>query len=257
MYKKSFIEAEGDILIRGGVQGRSQGVIESTGGSIFTKFLQGIKVIAEKDLVVSEAIIHSEIFVAKKAICYGKRAQIVGGATFIGEELRAKFIGSHASIATRIVVGSNPKTLVDLNLTKKNLEKTKKKLNELKQNSKVLEIQLASENNKEKMTKLLKIKDDISKSTSQIKHYEEQIEKLQSILIKSQNRSASIHIENTLFPGVTIEINGAEFKTQDEYRRVSLIESDGHIKIIPYQPLPKNSSYHKDIITIKVPSYGS
>jgi uncharacterized protein (DUF342 family) len=54
-----------------------------------------------------------------------------------------------------------------------------------------------------------------------------------------------VHVEKTVFPGVTIEINGASFTVQDEYNNVSFVEEAGRINIIAYIPPGEDDKYFK------------
>ena len=57
-----------------------------------------------------------------------------------------------------------------------------------------------------------------------------------SEFMKDSNALGAVHVEKTVFPGVTIEINGAQFSVQDEYNNVTFVEEGGRINIVAYVP---------------------
>ncbi len=129
--QKAYLEAEGDIIVRQGIVGRDDAKIESTGGSVYTKFIQGANIVAEKDVVVAEGVLHSFVDAGGKVYCNGKRAKIVGGRIRAGEEVNARFIGADASTKTEVRVGINPKVhqqLVEIDNVKRQAEEELEKI---------------------------------------------------------------------------------------------------------------------------------
>ena len=76
--QKANIEAEGDIIVHQGISGKEEARVESTGGSIFAKFVQNSNLIAEKNVVVPEGILHSNVDAGEKIYSIGRRAKIAG-----------------------------------------------------------------------------------------------------------------------------------------------------------------------------------
>ena len=235
--QKAQIEAENNIIIRGGIQGKDEARIESTAGSVFAKFMQNTTVNAEKDIIVSEAIMHSCVQAVNKVLCKGRRAQIIGGEVLAGLEVRAKQLGAQASTPTNIVVGVNPK-IVKQQRTIKVLEKnTLEKLKKVKQNIKTIKEQKRligkglSEEKEETLVRMLDIREKLELQLQDIVKEKKQLNKY----ISQDKYVGAIHVEKTLYPGVSIEISGAHFITKDQYTHVSLINERGYIKFIPYQ----------------------
>ena len=234
--QKAQIEAKSDVVIRGGVQGRDKAKIESTNGSVFAKFIQNTKIIAEEDVIVSEAIIHSQVQAVGKVVCNGRRAQIVGGEVLAGSEVRAKQLGAQASTPTSVVVGMNPKILQQQRDMLSLAEEIVAKLKKGEQNIRTLKNQkmiagAAFSREKEKM--LSQIINAQERLEAQLQEIEEEKVQLQGYVTQLSEKGA-VHVEKMLYPGVKIEINDALFVARDEYTRVTLIEEKGKIKIIPF-----------------------
>ncbi len=136
--QKSYLEAEGDIIMRGGMQGRKEGLIKSTSGNIYAKFIQNATIKTAKHLYVGEGIMHSTVLAGKKVICSGKRAQIVGGKIIAAEEIRAKQLGAQASTPTHIIVGINPQHLEYRQKLEEEKNAIKMTFKEIEKNLKVL-----------------------------------------------------------------------------------------------------------------------
>ncbi len=235
--QKAQVEAEGDVIIRGGVQGRDKAQIESTTGSVFAKFVQNTRIVAEKNVIISEAIMHSNIQAVGKVICNGRRAQIVGGEILAGSEVRVKQLGAQASTPTRIVVGMNPKILNQQRDIENLQEDSTNELNKAKQNIRTLTRQkmaLGGKLSKEKEEMLVHMLDAQESLEAQLKELKEEKKELDEYISELVS-GGSVHVEKTLYPGVSVEINGALFLAKDEYNRVSLIERGGNIKIIPFK----------------------
>jgi len=236
--QKSKIEAEGDIIIKQGVQGRDGAHIETTTGSVFSKFIQNAHISVEKDVVVSEAIMHSKIEAGGKVSCLtGKRAQIVGGEVMAGEELRVKNLGAQANTETVITVGTNPKILNQIRQMDKIETNAKEKLETIEQNIVTLNKQKIQQKDKfpsEKEDTLVKMTSAKEKLEERLKEAESEKEQLKEYMEMLAN-NGKVHVEKTLYPGVIIEINNARFEAKDEYNSVTLLEEKGYIKILPYE----------------------
>ena len=248
--QKAQVEAEGDVIVRGGIQGRDEARIESTTGSVFAKFVQNTHIIAEKDVMISEAIMHSNIQAVEKIICNGRRAQIVGGEILAGTEVRVKQLGAQASTPTKIVVGMNPKILNQQREIEALQEDSTKKLNKAKQNITTLtnqKLSLGNQLSEEKEEMLVRMLDAQKRLEAQLRDIEEEKKQLDEYVSELSTKGA-VHVEKTLYPGVSVEINGALFLAKDEYNHVSLIEEKGNIKIIPFKS-EATKSWRKRSIT--------
>ena len=238
--QKAYVEAEGDIIVRSGIQGRHGATIESTNAGILAKFVQNSDLKADKDIVVSEAIMHSKVQTCGKIICNGRRAQIVGGELLASKEIRVKQLGSQGATPTLVVVGINPKMFKKQKHWEQILIESQEKLNKLGPNLKTLLHQkqtLGEKLPKERQEMLDNIQATEASLKQAIEEAKEELRQIEEETNSFLNEGGAIHVEQVLYPGVTIEINNARFITKDEYHKVTLIEDKGNIKIVPYRPL--------------------
>jgi uncharacterized protein (DUF342 family) len=227
--QKAFLEAEGDILVMQGIVGRDEARIESTSGSIFTKFVQGATLIAENDVVVSEGILHSNIDAGARVLCGGRKARIVGGQIRAGEEVNARFIGADAATKTEIRVGINPKVhqqLVELDKVKHEVET---ELDAMKKNVHTLTINKNNSGGKlpdDKEELLTKSKAQLQKLTNRQNEINLELEELRTYL-GMLGQKGKICAEKTLFPGVDIYIKDKKYEVKDPYNHIKItLEGD-------------------------------
>jgi uncharacterized protein (DUF342 family) len=95
---KSELDAEGDIVVKGGISG-SKELNVNANGTIWAKFIENASVKAGDSVVVTDGIINSSIDAQKTIVCQGKRASIIGGRLRASEEINSKTIGSASGSA--------------------------------------------------------------------------------------------------------------------------------------------------------------
>lgn len=245
--EKAHMEAEGDIIIRQGIQGRDEGFIESTAGSVFFKFAQNVKIHAEKDVIADEAILHSHVSSNGSVICKGKRAQIVGGEILAGKEVRVKQLGAQSSTPTSIIVGTSPKLLKQL----KDLEDAETvgmdKMDKLQKNIRALTLQKTTQRENFPIEKEDILSKMVIAEEKQHVHLNELGKDKQQLTeyIEKLAKGGKVHVEKTLFPGVRIEINGAILDIRDEYSHITLVEENKMIQIKPFEPAKKSDKFNK------------
>lgn len=247
--QKAFLEAEGDIFLRSGLMGRDEAKIESTGGSIYSKFIQNSNVIAENNVIVPEGIVHSFVDAGENIFTTGKRARIVGGRVRAGSEVNARFLGADVSTKTEIWVGINPKILQQISELS-NLEKNiNEELSQVKLNLKSLEGQqrqgrITSEKKdvledlKEQDIKLSERHEEVKSELDELKSYVEMIE-----------HKGKICAEKVAYAGVEVHIKDKKFPLKDPYNHVKFSMEGGEIKISEYE-LPAISEAQSKMVSI-------
>ncbi len=100
------IEADGDIFIRGGIQGAGKGSLISN-GSVFVKFAENATVKAH-DMVVAESLLHSNVSCFGAIEVINGRGCIIGGNTCACVYIAAQLIGNASGRSTYLEVGASP-----------------------------------------------------------------------------------------------------------------------------------------------------
>ncbi len=96
-----------NLVLQAGFAGDGEGFCKVQ-GSLYSKFLEGAKAEVAGNLVVTEAVLHSEIEVGGNLILSEGRGEITGGSAMIGGGISCKRIGNIYAGATRIFAGCPP-----------------------------------------------------------------------------------------------------------------------------------------------------
>jgi len=105
-----YLEAGGDLIINGGLVGDGEGNCK-VGGNLFIGFLENSAVKIGGDLLVTEAILHSNIEVGGNVNLNQGRGEIIGGVAMVGGSISCRRIGASRAGQTRIYVGCPPEQL--------------------------------------------------------------------------------------------------------------------------------------------------
>ena len=93
----------GDISVRLGVQGAGRAEVRAA-GHVRAKFITQSIVQAGGGVAVQESIMHSSVSAGGAVTALGPRGALVGGTIRAGHSVTARFIGSEAHAATRIIL---------------------------------------------------------------------------------------------------------------------------------------------------------
>lgn len=234
--QKAYIESEGDIVIRGGIVGRDEARIESTGGSVIAKFVQSTNIFAEKDVIVPEGIMHSRVDAGGGIFCTGRRAKIMGGRIRAGKEVNARFLGGEASTKTEIRVGIHPKVLQQLDDLDAAMKSVEDEINQLKPNLSTLTNQKRVSRLSEEKQKLfddLTVQNDrLAARMNELKMEHEELDGYINML----EHKGKICAEKSAFPGVEIFIKDKNFRIRDEYKNIKFALEGGEIRLSSYEP---------------------
>ena len=232
---KCELDAEGDIIVHQGINGKSGGVVKSSKG-VWAKFIENSTVEAGDIVVASDGIINSEVLANKKVVCQGKRATIVGGRIRAAEEIRAKALGSVAGSETILEVGYDPKSKASLLELEGKIAEIDKVLEEVNLNIGTLEnfkrAKKALPEEKEKYYQELKAKQaDLVSDKARISEEKQKIETYLSSLKIRGRISASAKV----FPGVKVHIKEASLEVKNDFKAVTFINELGIIKVTKYE----------------------
>lgn len=226
-----YIESEGDILIRQGIQGYSRLTI-NTKGNISTKFIENAVISCGKN-ITAEAIMHSTVTSKSNILVLGKKGLIVGGTCKAKNEIRARIIGSSMATTTVLEVGVDPDIKYryeelngKLKVSKENLEKINqslKVLDTLKRSNKLDDSKAQLYNNLIKGQLTLNM--EISKIERELNQIKDQVNDLSR---------GQIMVADTVYPGVKIIIGNSYMYIRDEMKRCRFYRENGDIRVGTY-----------------------
>lgn len=257
------IEAEGNIIIKGGIQGKSTlGMHGSTGHAtnvnheeedkepegfvkagknVFVKFINGSIVKAENDIIVSDAIYHSKVTAGNRIICLGKKGRIVGGKLVAAKEINAKEIGSRTSYTlTEIEVGTDPEAKEKLLSFEYELREKEEQIKKMNQNIEQLEKHRTQNKSlpHDKEILLQKFRLAIDEHRSVVDEIKEDVADLRSYL-EDIKTNGKISVKEYIYPGVHIQIKEIQKKIERDNTYVTYLLEGGEIRDVQYQDVDK------------------
>ncbi len=231
---KATVTSGGNITINGGILGKNIGYI-SANGTVTAKFAEYCRIRAQKDVLIGESVVSSQIDAAGKVVLAGRRGVIIGGKIRAGEEVSAKIIGSRVDTPTIIEVGVNPAIREEMKELSEEITDEKYKFHGIKLEIKGL---LAL---KEKMGQDFPAdKDELLASYLGAQNL--LIEKLrdasEGITLLHQEITTvgggRVMVSGLIYPGVRITIRSASMYIREEHKYVCLTAKGDAIEIIPY-----------------------
>jgi uncharacterized protein (DUF342 family) len=200
---KAELDAEGDIIIHQGINGKSGGMIRA-GRSLWARFIENAIVEAGNMVVASDGIINSQVDAYNRIICQGKRAHIMGGRLRAMEEINAKVLGNPTSGTETICeVGFDPKSKEELDQYTAAKETTEKELEDIKLNLQTL-INIKKQRKslpEDKEAYMKELMDRRQILMTDLKKTEEGILKVQEFLNSLKTRGR-VSASSKVYPGV-------------------------------------------------------
>lgn len=238
-----FIEADGNITIRGhvegatiiagkdivfesGMQGAGKGVVIA-GGSVSGKFFEQVDLKAEKE-ITANAIMNCNVE-ADMVTVTGKRGIILGGAVMALELIKASTIGNAAQIKTLIHAGipsDNNAEIKELN------EKIEQRQHRLEQISDAMEMieerEVIGQKSKFEGQKLTLMRAKISVNT-EIAEFQQQ--KATLISKHQRAREAKIIVTKAIYPETVVSVNGISKKIEQPQGEVTFMRQGDDLKM--------------------------
>jgi len=233
---KAELDAEGDIIIYQGVNGKGGGKIRA-GKSLWSRFIENANIEAGNMVVVSDGIINSSIDAIKSIIVMGKRASIMGGRLRAGEEINAKTLGNSTSgTETILEVGFDPHSKIELERLMVIKTSSEEELDNLR-----LDLQTLINTKKQRkslpedkelyMNELMERRDLL---TDDLAKANEDISKVQEYMNQIQVRG-KVSASTKVWPGVKIWIRDVKEDIKQESKGVTFVLENGLIRPTKYE----------------------
>jgi uncharacterized protein (DUF342 family) len=233
---RSELDAEGDIIINNGVNGKGGGHIRA-GKSLWARFIENANISAGDMVCVSDGIINSNVDAFNRIICQGKRASIMGGRLRACEEINAKTLGNNTSGTETICeVGFDPKSKEELERligVKNDIEKQIEQLNR-----EILSLETIKKQRKtlpeDKEAAFQEMMETRNKLMDDQKTNGESILEIQTFLnnLKARGR---VSASTKVYPGVKVVIRDIVEEVRTEYKAVTFVLENGLIRVSKYE----------------------
>jgi uncharacterized protein (DUF342 family) len=226
------IKADGGITVHGGVTGMGKCQIVCN-GDFTAKYIENAKIDCGGTVVIKEAIMHCEVNADARVLVEMGKGLIVGGLIRAGEDISAKTIGSRFGTLTELEAGVKPKLKIEFRQLETEIPGNKEKLEKSEKAIAILgRMPKLPLERREMYANLLQT---VSYLRTWIEEAEQRKEAIkEEILVLSKGRG-KIRIKEILYPGIKATIAGATMAVRDEYKYVTMVYSEGEVKMQPYR----------------------
>lgn len=225
------IEAGGDVVIKKGFVGRNKAHIQAR-GDVHVKFIENGLVKAEQNVIVSDAIMHSNISAGQAIQVTMNKGLLVGGLSRAGALIEANIIGSYLATSTELEVGIDPELKNKLKEMEEDLKKDRLNLDKTLKAIDILEKLKKQQGSlpEEKRLMLLRLQATATKLQAEIDkkkmNYDEEKNKME------ETDRGRINVYKTIYPGVKMVIGRSAYNIHNTMNRTSFIEEEGEIRQI-------------------------
>jgi len=224
--------AEGNVLLKKGLQGMKKGLIQA-GGNVTARFIENGNVYAKGD-VTAEAIMHSNIVSGQYVKLIGKRALIVGGKVHAGLGISALALGSPMATVTLLEVGISPEVRQEYESLKEELKRLEREQQKIEQVLTVLNrMESSGSLPLDKLLtkqKALRAKNEYGIKIPTIKARLFELE--ETFLRGAEGR---IHVKKIVYPGVSIIIGQSSLNIKEPLKYVTFKRDEGEIRFVTYE----------------------
>ncbi|HEY3276634.1 MAG TPA: FapA family protein [Syntrophorhabdaceae bacterium] len=225
------VEAGGNVLIKGGIQGGNKGIIRA-GGNVSALFVQYGTIEAGRDILIGD-VLHSTLSAGDRIFVLTGKGRILGGKVSAQNLIEAKSIGSESNVRTELRVGYKPKEKKRLDDKKKERSEREASLVEVRKGLRVLEQQrrenTLSETKEVLYRKLLSASEELA---NRIEELREEITDLEKSIEKGAK--PEIKVSRVIYANVGIVVGNLSFESRSEITCSALREQEGQIVTSPY-----------------------
>lgn len=220
------IDANKDVIIRGGMLGAGKGMIK-TRGDLHAKFLEYATVQAD-GMVETDSAINCDINSNDKVYLRGKHASVVGGIIHAAKGVEAFNFGNDLGVKTEVFTGVNWEVKRQLNYHENCIREAEDIIEKINIGLKQLEDMCAQQgvdlNNDPRKASLLRTRivkqADLATHTQALNNMSKIVEAA---------HGASVKVLHKVYSGVTVGVNDATHQVTELQESVSFFERDGRI----------------------------
>ncbi len=220
------IDANKDVIIRGGMLGHERGIIK-TRGNLHVKFIEYATVKADGS-IVTDSLINSNVICNDKLYLEGKHASIVGGVIHAAAGVEAYNFGNEYGVKTEIYVGVNMEVKKEINFHENCIKESQDMIEKinigLKQFDEAVKAGIAIDPNDQRKASLLRTK--IVKQADLATHTQ-QLNKMNEVVRNAQG--ASVKVVRDVYNGVVIGINDATVVVKENQSSVAFFERNSRV----------------------------
>lgn len=222
------IEARGKIIIHKGYIGKGNRRI-TAGGDVIVKFVENGIITTEKNIIVADAVMHSQLTAGESIEVTMKKGLLVGGVYKARNRIKANIIGSALATNTYLEVGIDPELKARIRNLKEGIKKDQLNLTKLKKAIIILD-KLKKEGQLTQEKELLygRLEKTVERLKKMIAEKRGEIEDIKEKMKIVEN--GYIAAGKKIFPGVKMTIGNSHLNIHDEMGPSKFIESEGEVR---------------------------
>lgn len=221
----ALIDAQKDVIIRGGVLGAGRGTI-ITKGSLIVKFMEYAKVKVHGS-VTTDSLINCKVTCYDKIYLKGKHASVVGGVIHAATGIEAFNFGNEYGVKTEIYAGVNMEVKKQITFHENCIIEAQDMIDKIGIGIKQLEeaekagLMWPDDTRKASLlrTKIVK--------QAELATHTQQLNEMNAVVECA--KGASINVIQDVYSGVTIGINDALHQVKEQQTSVAFFERDGRV----------------------------
>ena len=222
----ALIDANKDVIIRGGMLGASRGTV-ITKGNLIVKFMEYTKVKAHGS-VTTDSLINCKVTCYDKVYLRGKHASVVGGVIHAATGIEAFNFGNEYGVKTEIYAGINMEVKKQITFHENCIIEAQDMIDKIGIGIKQLEDAIKAgamiDPNDPRKASLLRTK--IIKQAELATHTQ-QLNEMNAVVEAA--RGASINVIQDVYMGVIIGINDALHQVKEQQTSVAFFEREGKV----------------------------
>ncbi|MCX8029771.1 MAG: FapA family protein [Brevinematales bacterium] len=233
--EKAEVIADGNVIVRTGIQGKEVGRIVA-GGDVISKFIERANIKAGGNVIALEYILHSNIVSKSRVFCFGRKASITGGTVKALYEISAKQLGAESWTDTVLEVGSDPELQEIYEDLSRRKEELSNKISELKKEVLIFQqmIQNFGRLPQEKEERYNTINTMLREYSIELENIEKEIKGIKEQLDQAVIE-ARVSAYGICYPNVKIKIKDALHICKDQYKFVTFKRENRTIIVVPYE----------------------
>ncbi len=216
------ITAGKDIILRNGMQGMSQGMLNA-GKNIVARFIERSTISAKGD-IYADYIVQCIVTAGVRVVVKGKWGKLLGGVIRAGKEITANTIGSPSSDRTQIELGVLPDERARYTKLDAERGQLKAQLNRIQN---ITRMPVTTDISPDRLAMRQKLVEAGEQLEEQYERINQEIEMLKETLCA--NSEARVNAFRAVYPNVKIQIDSGVFMTRSMIEFATFRYKDGEV----------------------------
>jgi uncharacterized protein (DUF342 family) len=198
------------ILLKSGVNGAGECEIRCE-GDVLARYIENASVRCSGNLVVEEAVMHSDISVGGNFLLTGGRAELLAGRSIVGGSLWCRKLGNLAEVRTYVRLGVEPEIIELSEQLRTAISSKREELNQQDAELKHLAKRIKSRKmvSEDEAKQLKKLNTSVRKTSRDLKRLQARFKRVNEAMM--QESDCMLVLEQVMYHGVTVVFGDIEY----------------------------------------------